>query len=152
MLSRLFQTENSWPLLILRILLAVVIFPHGAQKLFGWFGGQGFDAAMKGFTVHMHIPWFFALMAVLAESVGPMALFAGLLSRIAAFGIFCEMVVAIWLVHWPYGFFMNWFGKQKGEGFEYHLLVIAISLALLLGGGGKGSLDRWIAERLRTAR
>ncbi len=152
MLKKLFQTENSWSFLTLRILLALVIFPHGAQKLFGWFGGHGFDAAMNGFTAHMHIPWLFALLAILAESIGPMALFIGFLSRIAAFGIFCEMIVAIWLVHWPHGFFMNWFGKQNGEGFEYHILVIAISVALLLGGGGKWSLDRLIGERLRTAR
>lgn len=148
MMPKLFQTQDEWSLLVLRVMLGIVFFAHGAQKMFEWYGGHGFEAAMTGFTVNMHIPWFFALLAILAESLGPLGLFIGFLTRIAALGIFCEMVVAIWLVHWPYGFYMNWWGKQKGEGFEYHLLVLAISFALILAGGGKWSVDRTIAKHL----
>jgi putative oxidoreductase len=152
MLSKLFRTDGSWSLFILRVFLGIVIFPHGAQKIFGWFGGYGFAGTMANFTDRMHIPWFFALLAILAESLGSWGLIIGFLTRIAAFGVLCNMIVAILLVHLPNGFFMNWGGKQKGEGFEYHLLVIGMSIALLLAGGGKWSVDRAIAERLEVDR
>jgi len=144
-MKKIFQTTDSWSLLILRLALGIVMFPHGAQKLFGWFGGNGFAASMGFFTDKMHIPAFFAFLAIIAESLGSMGLIIGLLTRVAAFGVLCNMVVAIWMVHWPNGFFMNWFGKQKGEGFEYHLLVIGMCLALLISGGGKWSVDRALA-------
>jgi putative oxidoreductase len=121
------------------------MFPHGAQKLFGLFGGYGFSGSLGFFTDKMHIPAFFAFLAIMAEGLGSMGLIIGLLTRVAAFGILCNMIVAIWMVHWPHGFFMNWFGNQKGEGFEYHLMAIAICLALLISGGGKWSVDRAIA-------
>jgi putative oxidoreductase len=139
---KIFQTADSWSLLILRVMLGIVMFPHGAQKLFGWFGGHGFSASMGFFTDKMHIPAFFALLAIIAESLGSMGLMIGFLTRLAAFGILCNMVVAVLMVHWPHGFFMNWGGKQAGEGFEYHLLAIAICIALLISGGGKWSVDR----------
>ena len=141
----IFQTADSWALLILRLAVGVVMFPHGAQKLFGWFGGNGFAATMGFFTDKMHIPAFFAFLAIIAESLGSIGLIIGLLTRVAAFGVLCNMVVAIWMVHWPHGFFMNWFGKQKGEGFEYHILVIGMCLALMISGAGKWSVDRAIA-------
>jgi putative oxidoreductase len=143
-MKKILQTADSWSLLILRLGLGIVIFPHGAQKLFGWFGGNGFAATMSFFTNKMNIPAFFAFLAIIAESLGSMGLIVGLLTRVAAFGVLCNMVVAIAMVHWPNGFFMNWFGKQKGEGFEYHLLVIGICLALMISGGGKWSVDRAI--------
>ena len=146
MFSKLFQTGGGWSLLILRVFLGIVIFPHGAQKIFGWFGGYGFAGTMANFTDRMHIPWFFALLAILAESLGSCGLIIGFLTRIAAFGVLCNMVVAILMVHLPNGFFMNWGGKQKGEGFEYHLLAIGICLALMIAGGGKWSVDRAIAQ------
>ena len=103
---------------------------------------------MANFTDRMHIPWFFALLAILAESLGSWGLIIGFLTRIAAFGVLCNMIVAILLVHLPNGFFMNWGGKQKGEGFEYHLLAIGICVALMIAGGGKGSVDRAIGIHL----
>ena len=148
MLSKLFQTGEGWSLLILRVFLGIVIFPHGAQKIFGWFGGYGFAGTMANFTDRMHIPWFFALLAILAESLGSWGLIVGFLTRIAAFGVLCNMMVAILLVHLPNGFFMNWAGKQKGEGFEYHLLAIGICIALMIAGGGKWSVDRAISRNL----
>ena len=148
MFKKLFATEDDTALLILRLLLGIVFFPHGMQKVFGWFGGNGFSASMEGFTVKMGIPAFFAFLAIMAESCGSLGLITGFLTRIAAFGIACNMVVAVAMIHYKNGFFMNWFGKQQGEGFEYHLLVIAIALALIIKGGGRWSIDRLIAKRL----
>jgi putative oxidoreductase len=145
----LFQTEDNRTGLILRLGLGVVMFPHGAQKVLGWFGGYGFAATMGAFTGKMHIPAILAVLAILAESAGSLGLITGCLTRVAAFGIFCNMAVAVAMVHWPNGFFMNWTGKQAGEGFEYHLLALTIALALIVTGGGKWSVDRAIAERLK---
>jgi len=110
----LLQTDSGVVGLILRITLAVVFFPHGAQKVLGWFGGHGFKGTMKYFT-DSGIPTVFALLAMAAEFLGPVGLAVGLLTRVAALGIACVMLVAIVRVHWPNGFFMNWFGNQKGE-------------------------------------
>ena len=140
----IFQTADSWSNLILRVMLGIVMFPHGAQKLFGWFGGHGFAGTMSFFTDQRHIPTLFAFLAIIAESLGSMGLMIGLFTRVAAFGVLCNMIVAILMVHWPHGFFMNWAGKQKGEGFEYHLLVIGICLALMISGAGKWSVDKAI--------
>jgi putative oxidoreductase len=145
MIRRIFSTEDDTALLVLRLLLGIVFFPHGMQKALGWFGGPGFSGAMEGFTVKMGIPAFFAFLAILAESAGSLGLITGFLTRIAAFGITCNMVVAVAMIHWQNGFFMNWFGNQKGEGFEYHLLVFGIVIALIIKGGGKFSLDRLLA-------
>jgi len=148
MLKKIIVTQDDAALLILRLLLGVVFFPHGMQKVFGWFGGQGFNGAMEGFTVKMGIPVFFAFLAILAESAGSLGLISGFLTRIAAFGITCNMVVAVAMIHWKNGFFMNWFGKQQGEGFEYHILVVAITLALMINGGGRWSVDRYITKKM----
>ena len=148
-MKTLFQTYDSWSGLVLRVMLGIVMFPHGAQKLLGWFGGFGFAGTMGFFTEQMHIPAVLAFLVILAESIGAVGLVVGFLSRVAAFGVACVMVGAIWLVHWPNGFFMNWSGKQAGEGFEYHLLVIAISLALMIAGSGKWSVDRIIAGKMK---
>ena len=145
----LVQTEDSWSGLVLRLGLGVVMFPHGAQKVLGWFGGYGLAATLEAFTGKMHIPAIFAVLAILAESAGSLGLITGCLTRVAALGILCNMTVAVAMVHWPNGFFMNWSGKQAGEGFEYHLLAIAIAIALILTGGGKWSVDRVIASRIK---
>src|SRR5947208_9889285 len=144
----LFQTDEAWFSLILRVMLGVVMFPHGAQKLLGWFGGFGFAGTMGFFTEQMHIPAVIAFLVIMGESFGALGLIVGFLTRFSAFGMLCIMLGAITLVHWPNGFFMNWAGKQAGEGFEYHLLVIGMSLALLLAGAGKRSVDGAIAKKL----
>lgn len=148
MLKKIIATEDDTALLVLRLLLGIVFFPHGMQKVFGWFGGPGFGGAMDSFTVKMGIPAFFAFLAILAESAGSLGLITGFLTRIAAFGITCNMVVAVAMIHWKNGFFMNWFGKQKGEGYEYHILVVAITLALMIKGGGRWSVDRYITRKM----
>jgi putative oxidoreductase len=123
------------------------MFPHGAQKLLGLFGGAGFSASLKWFESTFNIPFVFALLAILAESLGAVALITGFLTRVAALGIAVDMIVAVYLVHWKVGFFMNWMGNQKGEGFEYHILAVGIALALLVKGGGLWSIDRAIAKK-----
>lgn len=142
MFRRLMETQPRVSLLLLRLLLGVVMFPHGAQKVFGWWGGHGLSATIEGFTTHMGIPLVFAWLAVAAEFLGSLGLVVGLLTRVAAFGIAAVMVVATAMVHGKTGFFMNWAGNQQGEGFEYHLLAIAATLVLMIDGGGKASLDR----------
>lgn len=140
MLRWLWWTDGSVVGLVLRLTLAVVIFPHGAQKVLGWFGGHGVKSTLKFFT-DSGMPAVLALLAIAAEFLGPLGLAAGLLTRVAAFGILCVMLVAIITVHWPHGFFMNWEGNQKGEGFEYHLLALGVAIALIIMGGGAWSID-----------
>ena len=147
MFRRLISTENSTAITILRLVLGVVFFAHGAQKVFGWFGGYGLTGTMGFFTGAMHIPALFAFLAIAAEFFGALGLIFGFLIRIAAFGIASVMVVAVGMVHHSFGFFMNWSGAQKGEGFEYHLLVLAITIFLLIKGAGAFSIDRALSEK-----
>ena len=147
-MRKLFQTEEDTVSLVLRLFLGVVFFPHGMQKLFGWFGGYGFSGTMGFFTGTLGIPAVFAVLAILAEGLGSLGLLTGFLTRIAALGITITMTVAMLMVHLKNGFFMNWTGKQSGEGFEFHLLAIAIGIALIIRGGGKWSVDRLIAGKI----
>lgn len=140
----LLATEKTSVLTVLRIALGLVMLPHGLQKTFGWFGGYGFTGTMGGFT-SMGIPAFLAFLVIVSESAGAVALITGFTTRIAAFGIGATMAVAS-LVHKSNGFFMNWSGQQKGEGFEYHILAIAIAVALMIGGAGRFSVDRAISN------
>ena len=140
----LFQTNYKFSYWIPRVILGCVILPHGAQKLFGWFGGFGFTNTMTYFTQTTGLPWIIAFLIVMGESLGSLGLILGFFTRLSALGLICIMVGAIITVHIPNGFFMNWFGKQAGEGFEYHLLVIGMSIPLLISGGGKYSVDALI--------
>ena len=142
MFRKLLATSNDWSLTLLRLVTGVVFFMHGAQKMLGWFGGYGFSGTMGFFTKMMHIPAPFAVLAILAEFFGGLGLIVGALTRIAAFGIAINMVVATLMVHAQNGFFMNWTGQQKGEGFEYHLLAIAVAMVLMVRGAGAFSVDR----------
>ena len=142
MFRKLLATSNDWTLALLRLVMGVIFFAHGAQKALGWFGGYGFSGTMGFFTQVMHIPAPLAFLAICAEFLGGLGLILGALGRIAAFGITCNMVVAILMVHHNFGLFMNWSGQQKGEGFEYHLLAIAIAMVLMARGSGAFSVDR----------
>lgn len=146
MFRKLFATNNDILPLILRLTLGVVMFPHGAQKLLGWFGGGGFSATMQGMT-SMGLPAVIVFLVIMAESLGALGLITGFLTRFSAFGIGLTMLGAILTVHSKVGFFMNWSGKQAGEGFEYHLLVIGIAIALIIRGGGALSVDRAIQSK-----
>ena len=151
MLRKLFTTDDNTATAILRLVLGAVFFAHGAQKMLGWFGGFGFAGTMGYFTGVMHIPAPLAFLAIAAELFGGLGLILGFLTRIAAFGIATNMVVAIATVHGAFGLFMNWNGTQKGEGFEYHLLVLAITAFLMIRGAGAFSIDGAIATALPTA-
>ena len=151
MLERLVKTERDYVVLVLRLALGVMMLPHGSQKLLGWFGGYGFHNTMQFFTQQMGIPAVFAILAILTEFFGGIGLITGLLGRVAALAVAVEMAVAVALVHIHVGFFMNWAGNQKGEGFEFHLLALAIGVAVVARGSGAWSLDRLIWPYLRGA-
>ncbi len=146
MIRKLIATNNDIATAILRLVLGVIFFAHGAQKMLGWFGGYGFTGTMGFFTGVMHIPAPFAFLAIAAEFFGGLGLIFGVLTRVAAFGIFSNMVVAVAMVHHQFGFFMNWTGAQKGEGYEYHLLILAASVFLMIRGAGAVSVDRLLSS------
>jgi putative oxidoreductase len=146
MFRKLMATDNDAAITVLRLVLGIVFFAHGAQKLLGWFGGYGFAGTMGFFTGMMHIPAPLAFLAIAAEFFGGLGLIVGLFSRVAAFGIFCNMLVAVAMVHHQFGLFMNWAGTQKGEGFEFHLLALAITAFLMIRGAGAASLDRLLSS------
>lgn len=147
MMKKLLATDGDRATLLIRLATGLVIFPHGAQKVLGIWGGYGWTGTMGFFGV-LGIPALFGALAILAEFLGSLGLITGLLTRVAAFGILCNMVVAVFLVHLPNGFFMNWSGQQKGEGFEYHLLAGAMLLYLMVKGGGAASADRVLSAKL----
>ena len=141
MLDHFLATSTSRSLLFQRVVLGAVILPHGLQKVFGWFGGYGWDGTM-GFFEGLGIPSPLGALVIAAESLGAVALIAGIATRLAAVGIAAAMLGAIFLVHLPYGFFMNWGGTQAREGFELHLLALALAIPLAVRGGGAWSVDR----------
>ena len=145
MLRRLLLTTNDPALTVGRIILGIVFFAHGAQKALGWFGGPGFSGMMAGFE-HSGIPVVFAFLAICAEFLGGLGLLMGLLGRVAAFGVMCNMVVAVLTVHLHQGFFMNWTGQKGGEGFEFHLLALALGFILLVRGSGPLSIDHFLTR------
>lgn len=146
MLNRFLSTDTSWVLLLQRLVLGAVILPHGLQKLFGWFGGYGFTGTMSFFTDTIGAPAPVGFLVILSDSLGAIALLLGLGTRLAAFGTIATMTGAILLWHLPHGFFMNWSGTQAGEGFEMHLLVIALAIPLAIKGGGAYAVDRVLAR------
>ena len=145
-MKALLRTDDSLALLLARLALGGVMLPHGLEKTLGLFGGGSFAATMEFFTAKAGMPASLAVLVIVAESAGALGLIVGLLTRVAGFGIGSVMVGAILTVHLQNGFFMNWFGQQQGEGIEYHLLALGLALALFVGGGGKASIDRGIAE------
>jgi putative oxidoreductase len=145
MLDKFFETRDDVGLLVARLALGIVILPHGLQKTLGLFGGAGFSGTM-GFLTQEGLPPIIAFLVIIAESFGAVGLIIGFLSRLGAFGIGLNMLGAIFMVHLPNGFFMNWFGTKQGEGFEYHILAIGLCLVVLIGGGGKWSVDGLLVE------
>ncbi|GAA4739165.1 DoxX family protein [Flavisolibacter ginsenosidimutans] len=141
-MKSLFKTnENNWSALIARLALAFVVFPHGAQKLFGWFGGSGFQGTMTYMTTQGGLPFIIALLVILIESIAALMVLFGFATRIAALGIFGLFTIIAVQYHAANGFFMNWFGNQKGEGIEYFIILLGLALALIVSGGGKASAD-----------
>jgi putative oxidoreductase len=146
-MKQLFETSPSLALLAQRLALGAVILPHGLQKAFGWFHGYGFDGTM-GFFASLGVPAPLAFLVIVSDLLGSAALIAGIATRAAAFGASATMLGAILLWHLPNGFFMNWGGTQAGEGFEFHILALGLSVPLMILGGGAYSLDRLIARVL----
>lgn len=147
MFRKLIATVPDGAVAVLRVVLGLVMLAHGLQKTFGLFGGYGFQGTMGFFTQQMHIPAVFAFLAIAAEFAGGLGLIVGLLGRVAAFGVAVNMLVAMIMVHLPVGFFMNWNGNLKGEGYEYHLLAIAMAVAIMLRGSGAASIDLALSQK-----
>ncbi len=146
MLQKIIQTNNSSAAAVLRTALGLVLFPHGAQKLLGWFGGFGFTGTMNYFTTTIHLPWIIALLVILIEFIGSLMLITGTATRIAALLIIINFIGIVLSSHLANGFFINWLGNQKGEGYEYHLLVIGMAASLLISGAGAFSVDRALSR------
>jgi putative oxidoreductase len=141
MLLVLIKTNADWVSAIARIVLGIVFFAHGAQKLLGWYGGHGFKNTMQTFTTYLKLPPLIAVLVILTEFFGGLGLIVGLFSRLAALGVAATMVGAVLMVHYRQGLFMNWTGDKTGHGVEYHLIAIALSLVVMVNGAGCLSLD-----------
>ncbi|HEX6201692.1 MAG TPA: DoxX family protein [Thermoanaerobaculia bacterium] len=150
MANRFLATDDSLAAFLARLALGIVIFPHGAQKLLGWFGGPGFNGTLDFFAQAFGVPAMLTMLVILAEFFGGLGLVFGLLTRLSAIGVGLVMLGAVVLGgHLENGFFMNWTGQQAGEGFEFHLLAIGLVLVVLALGGGRWSVDRAITRRKR---
>ncbi|MGZ3858060.1 MAG: DoxX family protein [Flavisolibacter sp.] len=137
---------NNWSALVARLALGLVVFPHGAQKLLGWFGGYGFEGTMGFLTTQAGLPAVIALLVILIESVAALFVFFGFFTRVAALGIFGLFTGIVFKMQAANGFFMNWAGNQKGEGMEYFFLLLGLSVVLIIAGGGKASVDAYLTR------
>ncbi len=146
MKNKIFKTNNDWTGLVTRLSIGIVLFPHGAQKLLGWWGGYGFGGTMGFFTDTMNLPWLLAFMVIVIEFFGALSLITGLASRLWSVLTIILFIGIILTSHLEHGFFMNWFGNQQGEGYEFHLLMIGLAVATLINGSGKYSVDNIIEK------
>jgi putative oxidoreductase len=146
MKNKIFKTNNDWTGLVTRLTIGLILFPHGAQKMLGIFRGYGFSGTMGFFTGTMHLPWLIGFLVIVIEFIGSVSLIAGFASRLWSALVIVEMLGAVITTHLNNGFFMNWAGTQKGEGYEFHLLIIGLALATLINGSGKFSADEKIAN------
>src|SRR5512133_515090 len=145
----LFTNSNNWSALIARLALGATVFVHGAQKLFGWFGGYGFKGTMGFLTSQVGLPYALALLVILIESIAALMVVAGVLTRVAAFGIFGLFTIIMFKLHSANGFFMNWAGNQRGEGIEYFVILLGVALTVIIAGGGKASVDAALANSVQ---
>ena len=147
-INKILNTESNWGALVARLTLGIVLFPHGAQKMWGLFGGYGFAGTMDFFTNQIHLPWIVAFAVIMIEFFGSIFLILGFASRLWSLAIAGLFIGIIFTTHLEHGFFMNWFGNQAGEGYEYALLIIGIAVAVLVNGSGKYALDTQLAKLL----
>ena len=150
LIARLTSTDQNSSALIIRLVLGIVLFAHGAKSLLGWFGGAGFESTMYYLTNIMQLPVVIGLSVILLQFFGAILLLLGVLVRplaLAVAGMFAGMILT---VHFDHGFFMNWFGNKSGEGYEYHILVLALCAALLIQGAGRISVDYLINQKTRN--
>lgn len=146
MKTKIFVTNNDWSGLVTRFVSGFVLLPHGAQKLLGVFGGYGFKGTMQFFTNTVHLPWLIGFLVIVIEFFGALSLIIGFASRIWAALVVILMIGIIYTTHFSNGFFMNWFGNQKGEGYEFDLLMIGLALASVINGSGKYSVDGMLTK------
>lgn len=146
-MPRLLRTTPTPLPTMARLAIGLVLFPHGAQHVLGWFGGYGFHGTLGWMTGTLGFPAPFAVLALVTEISAPFALVLGLGGRVAALGVIGLMLGAA-STHLANGFFMNWFGTLPAgsEGFEYHLLMIALAGIVAIGGSGAWSLDRLLGR------
>lgn len=143
MFKKLVATESVYFTLPVRLALASLFIAHGGQKMFGWFGGPGLSGTTQFFEQLLGIPAALAVLAAVTEFFGALAVLAGLLTRVAAAGLSVLMLVALFMVHWANGFFLNWANVPNvGHGIEMNVAVLGLTLALVISGGGAWSLDR----------
>lgn len=147
MKNKIFQTNNDWVGLITRLTLGIVLFPHGAQKLLGIWGGYGFNGTMGFLTDTMNLPWLIAFVVIVIEFFGSLSIIIGFASRFWSALTIILFLGIIFTSHLDNGFFMNWSGNQPGEGYEFHLLMIGLSIATLINGSGKYSMDNAIMKK-----
>lgn len=145
-MKRILTTDNSYNWLILRVALGIVMLAHGLQKAFGWFNGFGWEQSMNYFTGHAGLPAVMAALVILIESLGAFLLIIGFAGRINAFLLGAVMIGAFFVEHRQHGFYMNWFGMQKGEGFEFDILIWAMAAVLTVNGSGRFSIDQVLAR------
>lgn len=144
----IFETNsNNWAATLSRVALGTVLFPHGAQKLLGWFEGFGFDGTMGYFTRTVGLPWIVGLIVIIIEFFGSLSLMLGFATRLWSIAIALLTLGIVQTTHSQYGFFMNWMGNQQGEGIEYFILMLGLTVSLILSGGGRLSVDSWIANK-----
>lgn len=147
--NKIFNTDsNNIGQSIARFTLGVVLFPHGAQKMLGLFGGYGFTATADALTTQMQLPWLIACLVIVTEFLGSISLIIGFASRLWSLAILFLFTGIIFTAQIEHGFFMNWFGAQEGEGIEYSLLILGLAISTLINGGGKFSIDHQIMKTL----
>ncbi|MCE3227363.1 MAG: hypothetical protein K0S32_1914 [Bacteroidetes bacterium] len=137
----------NWAPVLVRLSIAIVMWPHGAQLLLGWFGGYGFKGTMVFLQEESGLPWIAAFLVIMIQFFGSLFILVGLFTRLCAYAMFIIVIGMIFNGHTEHGFFMNWFGSQKGEGYEFHLLLLGLCISLILTGGGKISLDSIIRKK-----
>jgi putative oxidoreductase len=149
-LHSLLRTSDDRIPMLARLALGIVIFPHGAQKMLGWFAGPGIDGALGSYA-SLGIPAFLGWLAIVTEFFGGIGLIVGFFGRLAAVAVAVDLIAAVVQQHWAVGFFMNWTGRQQGEGFEFHILAVTLALIVMIRGSGALSIDRALTARPAVA-
>lgn len=152
-MKRLVDTDSAnWALLIARLAIAIVIFPHGAQKMFGWFGGNGFDSTLQTFS-SMGLPWIISVLVIIIETIAPVLLAIGVYARLAALSIFINFIGVTFVAvkYMNAGFFMNWYqAENTPEGVEFYILLFALTLVTMAGGAGALSIDSQLSKKEKS--
>ncbi|MGY0407092.1 MAG: DoxX family protein [Polaribacter sp.] len=143
-LNTIFSTSSGWGATVARVTIGLIMLPHGMQKMFGWYGGEGFSKTIKRFSQDMGYPTIIAFLIIFFEFFGAIGLIFGVASRFFAFGILVLMIAAIVTVHWKNGYFLNWHNTLEGEGMQFNLLMIGVAIVVIILGSGKLSLDNYI--------